>query len=258
MSNNIRLFTISTVIWGFIYALGLIHVTDPITRGTLLSVSPIMYAINRLKIEVRNEIAVVTEARILTNKYRALNEQNLQLRNEVALIPLLKEENSKLREQLGAPALDKFKLTPAKIVSKENGLSVVYDKNDSVVNGAIVVFRDNFVGKVIAHSNRAATIALVTDPTIQMPVKIINNEKQLIKGNSSGQFGTGITVERIEQSEKIEKGNIVVLDKSPGAPEGIVVGEITEVLKTESELFQRAKVSSFIEFDALDSIFIIQ
>lgn len=258
MSVNIRLFIISIVMWGSVYLLGILHVTDPITRGTLLSISPVMHGINRLKIQIKNEFAVITEARTLTSKYRALNEQNLQLRNEVAQLPLLREENNKLREQIGAPVLDKFKLIPAKIVSKENGLSVVFDKTDTVTKGAVVVYKDNFIGKINNNSSRSATITLVTDPTIQMPVKIINNEKKLIKGISIGQFGTGISVERIEQNEQIQEGNIVVLDKSPGAPEGIVVGEVVEVQKTESELFQHAKVSSFIEFDALDTVFIIQ
>ncbi len=244
--------------WAGIYTLGTIHITDPITKGTLLAISPVMYSANRVKVEIKNEFAIITEARTLIRKYQAASEQNLQLRYELGQTTVIEQENAKLREQLGAPALDKFKLVPAKIVSKENGLTVVFDKTDTVMKDSVVVYKNNFIGKVNKVSDRSATITLITNPSVQMPVNIINNEKKSIKGRGVGQFGTGITVEQIEQNEQIQVGNLVVLDKSPGAPEGVIVGEVTEVEKIESELFQTAKISSFIQFDSLDTVFIIQ
>jgi rod shape-determining protein MreC len=258
MTSSLKTSLFATIFWAIVYILGTIQITEPITRSTSFAVAPLLYATNRIKVQIKNEIAIFTEARSITLKYKALQEQNLALRNEVAQLNQLTEENNKLREQLGAPELDKFKLVPAKIISKENTMTVVYDKNEEVTKGAVVVYKNNFIGRVIQATNRSASIALVTDPSIQMAVNIINNDKKIIKGISSGQFGTGITVDRIEQNENIAKGNLVVLDKSPGAPAGIVVGEVTDVVKIESDLFQRAKINSFVAFDALDMVFIIQ
>lgn len=258
MNTSLRLLLLSTILWACIYALGVIRITEPLTKTMLLALSPVLTSINRVKIQVKNEFAVITEARTITNKYRALNEQNLQLRNEVAQLTLMQEENSKLREQLGAPELDKFKLVPAKIVSKENGLTVVYDKIDTVMPGAIVVYKNNFVGKVRTATNRTASIILLTDPAMQMPISILNNDKKAVKGIGFGQFGTGFTADRIEQNEQIQKGNVVTLDKAPGTPAGVVVGEVTEIRKIESELFQAAKVVPYIDLDSLDTVFIIQ
>jgi len=258
MNGTLRTSLAITLFWAIIYTLGVIRITEPISKSTLFVIAPLMHATNRIRIQTKNEFAVFTEARTITSKNKALQEQNLVLRNEVAQLNQFQEENDKLRAQLGAPELDKFKLIPAKIISKDNGISVVYDKNESVIKGSVVVYKNNFIGRVINQTNRSASIALVTDPSTQMAVNIINNDKKIVKGISTGQFGTGITVDRIEQNENISKGNLVVLDKSPGAPAGIVVGEILEVDKIESDLFQRAKVSSFIEFDSLDTVFIIQ
>ncbi|MDQ3099334.1 MAG: rod shape-determining protein MreC [bacterium] len=259
-SSRSRIVTIvtATLISGLVYIISVLHITDPISKAVTYSISPLLSSINRIQIEIRNEISTITQANTLTNKYEALQEQNLVLRSQVAQIGAILDENKKLREQLGAPSLDKFKLVPAKVINRERELTVVYDTTNTVSKGAIVVYKNQFVGKVKSADTRSATLVLATDPQMELPIQIVNEENNLYKGTIKGDFGTGMTAEMIEQSAKIEKGDLVVLAKSPGLPEGVVVGEVREVKKRESELFQQAKVNSYLDFEKLDTVFIIQ
>lgn len=249
---------IATVTSAIVYSISLLHITDPITKATLYIISPLLGFVNRIQLEVRNEISTITQAHTLKNKYEALHEQNLVLRSQVAQLGVILEENKKLREQLGAPSLDKFKLIPAKVINRERELTVVYDATNSVSPGAIVVYRNQFVGRVSAADSHSATLILATDPQTELPIQIVTEENILYKGIIKGEFGTGMKAKMIEQAAKIEKGDLVVLAKSPGLPEGVVVGEIREVQKRESELFQEAKIVSELDFEKLDTVFIIQ
>jgi rod shape-determining protein MreC len=238
--------------------LGTIQVTDPINTPIRNTLAPVTYAINKIKVQANNEVITLVQARTIANKYKALNEQNLQLRHEVAQLKLLKEENARLREQMNAPGGETFKLIPAKVIAKDMGLTIVYDKTDKVQKGAVVIIKNNFIGLIEKATDRSATVTLVTDPKIQMPAIIINDANETIKGVAVGQFGTGIMVDRIEQNYKIQKGNVVTLDKTPRSPPGIIIGEIVEIQKIESELFQRAIVRPLINFDTFDTVFIMQ
>ncbi len=256
--SQIITFISAACISGLLFIIGTLHITDPIAKGTMYVISPLLSSVNRIQIELRNEISTITQAHTLTNKYEAIREQNLTLRSQVAQIGVILDENKKLREQLGAPSLDKFKLVPAKVISREREVTVVYDNTKSVSKDAIVVYKNQFVGKVKTADTRSATLTLATDPQMQLPIQIVTENNTLYKGTIHGEFGTGMTAEMIEQAAKIEKGDLVVLAKSPGLPEGVVVGEVREVQKRDSELFQRAKVSSYIDFEKLDTVFIIQ
>jgi rod shape-determining protein MreC len=249
---------IAIIIAGLIYLLGILHITDPVAKAILYAISPMLYGVNKLQIEINNEFSTVLEARVLSNKYKAVQEQNVELRAEVAQKALLLEENKKLREQIGSPQVDQFKMAPAKVVSKEREIIVVYDSKAQVAKDVSVVYKNNFVGKVKNATNRSARIVLATDPELSSPVEIITGQDTLVKGTLHGEFGTGIVVDRIEQDAKIEKGNLVVIAKAPGLPAGVVVGEVREIYKKESDLFQKVKVISYIDFERLDTVFIIQ
>jgi rod shape-determining protein MreC len=256
--NTIPVLIIATIVSGIFYALGTLGITDPIAKGILFSLAPVLQGLNKIQVEVNNEFSTLTEMRSIAKKYKATSEQNLELRAEVARLEKIADENNKLREQLGAPQLDKFKLTPAEVISKDRLLTVVYDQNNLVTKNSIAVFKNHFVGKIDEASNRSATILLATDPEMNIPVDIISQDGKVVKAVLIGEFGTGMNVTRIDQDAKIQKGDTVVVSKTPGLPEGVVVGEIREVKKRESELFQTAKVSSFIQFETLKTVFIIQ
>ncbi len=249
---------IAALLSGLLYIVSTLHITDPISRAIVYTVSPLLYSVNRIQGEIRNEVSTIVQAHTLTNKYKALTEQNLILRSQVAQIGIILEENNKLREQLGAPSLDKFKLVPAKVISKERDITVVYDTTNTVVKDAIVVYKNQFVGRIKNADSRSATLFLATDPQMRLPIQILTQDKKIYKGMIRGEFGTGMTAEMIEQDARISQGDLVVLAKSPGLPEGVVVGEVRDVQKRESELFQTAKVNSFVEFEKLDTVFIIQ
>lgn len=257
-SRHIQLFAIMTVISGLFYAISTLHITDPIGKIVMFSLSPVLGTTNHLQIQIKNELTIVKEAHLLASKFRATQEQNMSLRSELAQSILINEENKKLREQIGAAEVSQFKLIPAKIVSRDREVTIVYDQNVPVAQGAVVVYKNNFVGTIKNSTFHSSSMILATDPDNKISVDIITKDKSIIKGLAYGQFGTSIKVDQIEQNAKIQKGDIVVLAKTATLPEGVIVGEISEVQKIESELFQKGQVTPFFEFDKIDTVFIIQ
>lgn len=257
--HSIPILITAAVISAIFYGLGSLGITDPISKLTFLAVSPLLQGLNNAHVELNNELSTLTEVRTITKKYKAIVEQNLELRAEIARIEKLEDENKQLREQLGAPQLDRFKLVPANVIGKERLLTVVYDYNNSVSKDSVAVYKNHFVGKVQTANTRSATILLATDPEMKLPVDIITSDSnKVVKGLLIGEFGTGMTVTRIDQDAVVKVGDTVVVSKTPGLPQGVVVGEVREVKKRESDLFQAAIVNSFVQFETLKTIFIIQ
>ncbi|MDQ3239176.1 MAG: rod shape-determining protein MreC [bacterium] len=256
--NPISTLALSSVLSGIIFILSLIGINEPLSNGLLFILSPPLKSLNGLYVQVNNELSTLTQVRAVSKKYKAAIEQNLELRAQIARLKKIEDENSRLREQIGAPALEKFKLTPAQVINKERTLTVTFDRNTHIVKDSIAVYKNHFVGKVQSSTANSAIILLATDPQMSLPVDIIGHNGAIINAVLVGDFGTGMNLVRIDQSALVNSKDLVVVSKIPGLPEGLVVGEIREVSKRESDLFQSAQVNSFIQFESLKTIFIIQ
>jgi rod shape-determining protein MreC len=257
-SKQIQVFAVMSVISLLIFAVGTLHITDPVGKAVLFTLSPILSTVNHIQIQIKNEVTIIQEAHLLASKFRASQEQNMSLRSELAQANLILEENKKLREQIGSPEVAQFKLIPAKVISKDREVTLIFDKNPNVTNGSVVVFKNNFVGIIKNAAERSASMILSSDPESRVAVEIITQDKNIVKGVVFGQFGTSIKADQIEQNSNIQKGDLVTLAKTDRLPQGVVVGEVSEIQKIESQLFQSATVTPFFEFEKIDTVFIIQ
>ena len=75
-----------------------------------------------------------------------------------------------------------------------------------------------------------------------------------IRGNIDG----GLVMERIPQGETVSPGDIVLTSGLGGNfPDKLVIGQITEVLQRDSDMFQTARVRPTVDFGKLEEVMVI-
>ncbi|MDO8639533.1 MAG: rod shape-determining protein MreC, partial [bacterium] len=86
--------------------------------------------------------------------------------------------------------------------------------------------------------------------------KTENGAVGIIKGG-----GGSLTLGNVLLSENINSGEFVLTygdinQEGIGVPQDLIIGKITEIEKNPSDLFQKAKVESFVDFASLLTVFV--
>jgi rod shape-determining protein MreC len=76
----------------------------------------------------------------------------------------------------------------------------------------------------------------------------------IVRGNIDG----GLVMERIPQGETVSPGDIVLTSGLGGNfPGKLVIGQITEVSRRDSDMFQSARVRPTVDFGKLEEVLVI-
>ncbi len=213
--------------------------------------------------------AVNTTNSLGTNdKIKKLENENLLLTSMLSDQKKLKDNNSALSDQFQTSFPNSSTLLPANIVGAPSfipGLSLpetfIIDKgtNDGVRIGEAVVYKNNLVGKITKTNDFLSEVTLVTNVSSSFTAKSSSSEVLgVIKGQGAGEM----ILDNVLLSDNLNPADLVFTNgdtslSGSGYPPDLVVGKILSVDKKASSLFQRAEVSSFIDFAKITTVFII-
>lgn len=189
-----------------------------------------------------------------------VRNENNALRAQIAKLQELERDNKALRDQFQSSNEGSQSLLPAKVIGiNESQMLIDKGQEDNVQVGDIIIVKDNLLGKVEKISPRVSVIRLVTHPSTSFTA--ITSKTAAI-GVVKAQGGDSITIENVVLSDKLEKDDLIktkgdVDEKGGGYPPDLVVGKIVSVNKKASNLFQSAKVKSFINFSTVRTVFVI-
>jgi rod shape-determining protein MreC len=127
--------------------------------------------------------------------------------------------------------------------------------NDGILRGMPVVTNQGLVGRVDAVIGGASRVQLITDPSSLVSVFLQNSGADAImKGSVSGE----LTLEMLSQDVKIEAGDVALTSGLGGEyPPDLLIGQINNVRKRESDLFQEAIVQPIVDFSRLEIVLVI-
>lgn len=131
-----------------------------------------------------------------------------------------------------------------------------HGSDDGVQYGMPVVTQQGLVGKVDAVTASAARVQLISDPgsVVNVRMQTKNVEAQVI-GSITGM----ISLDMVSQNVDLEPGEILLTSGLGGNfPADILVGQVTEIKKSEAQLFQTATVQPVIDFTSLRAVLVIK
>jgi len=100
-----------------------------------------------------------------------------------------------------------------------------------------------------------AEVLLLIDPSSAVNARVQNSR---ITGIVRGSIDGGLVMERLPQGEKVSPGDIVLTSGMGGQfPDKLVVGQITEVLQRDLDMFQSARIRPTVDFGKLETVLVI-
>ena len=121
----------------------------------------------------------------------------------------LRRENDDMRQILGAGKISGVKLDPAAVLAISNQ-SLIVSKNSAVPGQAAVDSRMALLGVAGNTGKWNSVVKLLADPSVKISVKIIISGQDFALGETVGEFGGRIVLEKILTSVDLKDGQPVL------------------------------------------------
>lgn len=204
-----------------------------------------------------------------------------QLAVDQNLLAVCLEENEHFKRLLGAPLSPKWKFIEAKVVGVAEKMRLNRGEKDGVKEDMLVIYENILVGRVALTGEHDSLVRLPDDPDSKIPVVIRQpaspaggpassvspDRAEPVGGPNSigvqargllvGQFGGKLILDRVLQNEDIQKGDLVVTSGEEDWLADLLIGQIQQVLPRTAEVYQRAIVSSLIDYRSLRMVFLV-
>ena len=234
------------------------HFFDFAKKLAYFITNPISFSIYKINQSISRQFYFISAARQSSQENKALKEQ----------IGTLLSENAKIRQKLAEleaqVTQEKFinsktyNLIAARPIGLSRYLNIDKGTDSGLKVGQAVVFKDNFVGRIVNISPALASIQLLQDPDSKIAAFSQGLEGKA-KGVLLGQFGTDLIMDKILHEEKINEGDLVYSEGTEGfLPRGLILGKVISVAERENEVFKQAKVRPVFDIRDLELVFVIQ
>jgi len=257
LKKEIILFFLLVFISGILFFLDKKRITKRV-RGILGK--PILKAeqkIYGLKIGIEESVVPIFRSRQIEKELLRLQFETQRLAVGQNELSNCLEENEKMRKLLGAPLPAKWKFLPAKVMGSEDLMRIDKGEKDEVEPGMIVVSENILVGRVASVGENSSLIQLPVSWGVKMPAVVKRKQGVQARGLLVGQPGGKLVLDRVLQSEDIQKGDLVVTAGSEDWPPDLLIGQISEVLPKSAQVYQKAQVRPLVEYDKLRIVFIV-
>jgi rod shape-determining protein MreC len=225
---------------------------------------------NRALSPGRSMANVLTLKSLQNKTIKSLSEENQKLKRELADEENIIDENNALKNQFDQSQEKSQNLLPAKVIGMPGfvpGVSLpeylIIDKgeNAGIKNGDTIISNNFLVGKVEKVYPDISRIELVTSKKSSFTAKVGNEEEA--NGIIKGQGADVMILDNVLLTTNLKKDAQVLTkgdknEKNEGYPPDLIVGKIFTIEKKQSELFQRARIVSPIDFKNLETVFVLR
>ncbi len=235
------------------------------TLGMLYNVAA--YVSSPLKKEVRSVVIGVNDffgtiGRIgeFKDENEYLKKENKKLTEKISNLQECRVQLEALDSQTKIKKKDRSWILESQVInidtSVENSLQINRGSEDGVTKGDIVVFGKFAIGEVIKVNKYVSKVLLITSPSSNIPVR---GQKNRALGLVKGEVGQTLKMIDILIDEKIEEGELVITSgKESHFPAGYIVGVVSEVNDNPSFATQEALITTQIDFQRLDYVYVIR
>lgn len=224
------------------------------------SQNPLIGVLQMITLPIQRMMFSASSPIIANTSMQQLQEENDQLRQQLAQLQEIKSDDTALHDQFKTTTPVPQKLLPADVVGlQQNALIIDKGQNDDVNVGDVIVFKNNLIGIVGKITPHLSLVTLLSDSSTSFTAE---TTKTVTEGIIKSEDGGVVTLDNVILSDKLEKDDIVVTKgdqnlQGQGYPPHLVVGKIVSVDKQASSLFQSAKVASLVNISDLKMVFVI-
>jgi rod shape-determining protein MreC len=206
-------------------------------------------------------VATVTEWADQVEEVLAVQEENEQLRGEIARLQhwegeaeRLKAENQSLRTLINVVPENEAKHLTARVIADTGGafvrsLLLGTGASDGVRKGLAVVNSEGLVGRVTSAGQRASRVLLITDLNSRIPVVIQSTKDRAILAGDNSQLPR---LDHLPAGAPLSPGDRVVTSGHGGVfPPGIAVGVVA------SSDDEGVRVRPFVNWDRLEYVRVV-
>lgn len=256
---------IITIIIFFVFlALYYLHFLTPIEKMLALFFHPVQTKIvqqgatinKNLKAASVSKNKLIKQVAELQSEINDLNIQLLKLQNA-------SEENQELKNMLNFKNNNNYKLLTGEIVYKNNSeleksIMINLGSKDGVKkNDAVIVGGGMLIGKVIKVSPYQSLARLTIDNKSNI-LATLENAPYTVSGVIQGLQGTNLSFNYIPKNIAIiPKQKIITNGLQENLPPNLFLGQITNLLENENNIFNSALVETLYNIDDLKIVGII-
>jgi len=191
-----------------------------------------------------------------------LAEENKELSSQLVQLKEAARENEFLRQQLSVSSPESPELILAGVIGcnssfLEKTLLINRGSQDGVKEGAAVITAGNFlVGQVVETNNSSSKVRLILDPNSRVNALV---QESGVTGLVKSNQWLNLTIDFIPQGENIKEGQTVVTSGLAGFfPVGLFIGQISQIISIDVEIFQKAKIKPAVDFENLEKVFVFK
>jgi len=253
--RNILLFAVLAV--GIIVALNFFQ--NPVRNFFYSMSAPIQASLWQAGDRVSNFFETITEIKSLKKENEDLKLKINSLLAENASLKELKNENEALRIALNLGLEKEFRLTLVQVIGKDisqDSLLINKGSKEGLSEGfPVITEQKNLVGKISEVYENFSKVMLIFNKESSFDAKMSDEE---IYGVIKGKGNLKLFLDLVPQDKEIKQGDILVTSVLGGIfPNGLLVGEIREIKKSDLEPFQQAEISPLFDIGKLGNLFVI-
>lgn len=253
------------VVFFIILILVIFHYTGilrPVENIVVAVTQPVQTKVFQLSSGIRNSYDDWQNQKLVQEELEKLRTEANNNLIEKSRLKLLEEENDFLRKQLDFVDNNDARVLLSEVVGVDNldsskNIIINRGKKSGVELGMPVVVDEKFIiGKITTIHDYFSIVKLINDHNSELAVTIQNHDKTI--GLISGEFGLGVKMELIPQTEDINPGDIIITSGlEEKIPRGLIIGTIENVVSREEDIFKEASVELPFNFDKIYQVSVI-
>lgn len=197
--------------------------------------------------------------KILQEENEDIYLKNQELVSEIILLKELKKENQDLRDVLNIGLEKEFQLNFARVIGRDvfqDSILIDNGSKDNISKGLPVITKEKvLLGRIGEVYENFSEVILISNKKSFFDAKISEKE---IYGLVRGKGNSALYLDLVSKDKEISEGNFVVTSALGGNfPQGLLVGSIKKVKKSDIEPFQTAEIEPGFDLKKIESLFII-
>lgn len=217
-----------------------------------------------INLKLTNFFSSFFSLRDLIQENAKLKQENRNLFSENISLKEVARENEVLRQVLNISLPKKSQLIIANVIGyNPQNLGEYILINKGSLDGlkedlSVIDANKNLIGKIIEVHNRFSKVLLITDSNSRVNA-LVSDSADRPRGIVKGEHGLNLIMEMLPRQIKIEKGQTVITSGlNDNFPKGLIIGQIQEIIFSETDIFQKVTIKPAIDFNKLEEVFVIK